>query len=168
MAPAPAPASGECQTVEQLMAATPSLSRLATLSHNVDAPLKAQLSSREGSSFTFFAPSNAALTALLAALPDAGAEAPELVRNSTALTALLSFHFAPNGVLPAAALADGLQLQTALGSAAPPLRVRRAGGALALQGVASEAAVTQADLKTCRGIVHVVDAVLLPVPTTKQ
>jgi transforming growth factor-beta-induced protein len=157
-----------CQTIEEVLTQTPSLSRLAMLSHNVAQPLKEELSSRSGSSFTFFAPSDAAFQALLTALPDAGAEVPELVRNATAMTALLSYHFAPNSVLLAKQLSDGQQLQTALGGTIPPLRVRRAGAALSLVGVGSEAAVTQPDLKTCRGVIHVIDTVLLPVRMSER
>jgi transforming growth factor-beta-induced protein len=165
---APAAGAEPCQTVEQVLASTPSLSRLAMLSRNVAEPLKAELSSRSGSSFTFFAPSDAAFQALLTALPDAGAEVPELVRNATAMTALLSYHFAPNSVLLAKQLSDGQQLQTALGGTIPPLRVRRSGAALSLVGVGSEAAVTQPDLKTCRGVIHVIDTVLLPVRMSEK
>ena len=44
---------------------------------------------------TIFAPSNSALAALLAHLPIESGDKPELLTNSTALTALLSYHIVP-------------------------------------------------------------------------
>jgi uncharacterized surface protein with fasciclin (FAS1) repeats len=166
---AQAPAAAACKTADEVLAAAPNLSRLAQLTQNLAAaPLKADLSKRSGSSFTFFAPSDAALQTLLSALPDASTGQPELVRNSTALTALLSYHLVPGSALPASQLTDGKQLQTALGGGVPPLRVRRSGNSVVIVGVGSEAAVTQTDLMTCRGIIHVIDTVLLPVAASQE
>jgi uncharacterized surface protein with fasciclin (FAS1) repeats len=168
LAQAPAAAAGECKTADQVLASTPSLSRLSQLTQKLAAPLKADLSTRAGPAFTFFAPSDAALQMLLSALPDASAGQPELVRNTTALTALLSYHLVPGSALPASQLSDAKQLQTALGSAVPPLRVRRSGTSVAIVGVGSEAAVTQTDLVTCRGVIHIIDTVLLPVASSEK
>ncbi len=166
---AQAPAAVACKTAEEVLASIPNLSRLSQLTQNLAAaPLKADLSKRAGSNFTFFAPSDAALQTLLSALPDASSGQPELVRNSTALTALLSYHLVPGSALPASQLTDGKQLQTALGGGVPPLRVRRSGNSVVIVGVGSEAAVTQTDLKTCRGVIHVIDTVLLPVAASQE
>ena len=158
-----APPSASCRTADQVISQTPELSQLAGLLGSLSGPLRSELSTRAGNAFTFFAPSNGALASLLKMLPDARAGgAPELVRNSTALTALLSYHLVPGEALTAAQLGDGAMLRTALGGTAP-LRVRRADGSVVIVGVGSEAVVTQPDLRTCKGVIHIVDTVLLPV-----
>ena len=152
------PASSACKTVAQVVAQTPSLSALAGLASRLSPPLKAELTSRAGGEFTFFAPSDDAIQSLLAALPNGG---KALTANETALTALLSYHLVPGAALTAAELKNGQLLPTAL-KAAPPLRVRLANGGVIIMGAGSEAAVTRADIKTCHGIVHIIDTVLLP------
>ncbi len=152
-------AAPACKTVKDVLAQTPNLSALNGMAERLSAPLKAELTSKAGPAFTFFAPTDKAIQTLLASLPNAGAE---LASNQTALTALLSHHIVTGSALSASQLKDGQQLSTAL-KAVPPLRVRLVGGAVAITSVGSEAGVIQADIKTCRGIVHVIDTVLLPV-----
>jgi uncharacterized surface protein with fasciclin (FAS1) repeats len=148
-----------CKTVAQVLKQTPSLSALSGVSDRLSASLKTELTSSAGAAFTFFAPSDRAITSLLSSLPNNGAS---LVTNETALTALLSYHLVPGAALAAADLKDGQQLATAL-KGAPPLRMRLADGGVLIVAVGSEAAVVQPDIKTCRGVVHVVDTVLLPI-----
>lgn len=156
--------SSPCKSVAEVLQQTPNLSALAGLSNRLDAPLKTELASRAGSSFTFFAPSDEAIKSLLAGLPDGG---KDLATNATALTALLSYHVVPGAALTAAQLKDGQKLQTAL-KGVPPLRVRLENGGVIVVAVGSEAAVTKADIKTCRGVIHVVDTVLLPIMGTGE
>ncbi len=157
-----------CKSALEVLQATPQLSRLASLAGGAAPSLTGALQQRSGSAFTLFAPSNGALEALLRALPDAGAPTPELVRNQTLLTNLLAYHVAPGAALAAADLRDGQQLQTLLGSAVPPLAVAKAGGSVTIRAVASQATVVQPDLRSCTGVIHVVDSVLLPVQPGAQ
>ena len=149
-----------CPTAAELLASTPGFSLLSGLVSSLSAPFQLQLHARL-SAYTFFAPTDHAVMTLLAALPDAG-PAPELVRNSTLLTALLSYHFIPGAIMADAQLSDGQVLSTALGGNST-LRVHRAHGGLLLGGVGSLAAATDASSKTCSGVIHPIDTVLLPV-----
>jgi uncharacterized surface protein with fasciclin (FAS1) repeats len=151
-------AAGPCKTVAEVLKQSPNLSALNGVAGRLSPPLKAELSSKAGGAFTFFAPSDTAIQSLLSSLPNGG---KDLVSNETALTALLSYHLVPGAAVMAADLKDGQQLSTAL-KGVPPLRVRLANGGVLIIGVGSEASVTQADIKTCRGVVHVIDTVLLP------
>ncbi len=148
-----------CKTVADVLKQTASLSALSSASDRLSAPLKAELTSSAGGAFTFFAPSDTAIRTLLASLPGGGAS---LLSNETALTALLSYHLVSGAALAAADLKDGQQLATAL-KGVPPLRVRLADGGVLIVAVGSEAAVVQPNIKTCRGVVHVIDTVLLPI-----
>ena len=159
-----AAAAASCKSVAEVLSSTPELSTLSRLSGAVSPRLVAALSDKSDK-LTLFAPSNKALQSLLASLPDAGGEAPELVRNVTVLTALLSYHVVPGVALSSAQLTDGAAVPTALGAGVPPLRVRLSAPSkqALLIAAGSEAAVVKPDLTACNGVVHVVDTVLLPV-----
>ena len=159
-----AAAAAGCKSVAEVLSSTPELSTLSRLSGAVSPRLVAALSDKSDK-LTLFAPSNKALQSLLASLPDAGGEAPELVRNVTVLTALLSYHVVPGVALSSTQLTDGAALPTALGAGVPPLRVRLGAPSkqVLLIAAGSEAAVVKPDLTACNGVVHVVDTVLLPV-----
>ena len=89
---------------------------------------------------------------------------PELLtNNATALTALISYHLIPGAALTAAQLQNGQQLKTALGGSIPPLKVTKSADGVLIQAVGSEAAVVRADIRTCRGVIHIIDTVLIPV-----
>ena len=164
-AAAPPAGAGACKTVYDVLQQTPSLSALNGVASRLAESLKAELDSKAGAAFTFFAPSDAAIRSLLAALPAGG---KGLVGNETALTALLSYHLVPGAALTAADLKNDQQLPTAL-RGAPPLRVRRADGGVLIVAVGSEAAVTQpSDIRTCRGVMHVIDTVLLPLTGSEE
>jgi len=157
-APSAAP-GGSCKSAAEVIAATPELSQLGGLAGKASPQLLSELTSKSGPAFTLFAPSNAALQTLTASLGS-----PEmLTNNATALTALLSYHLVPGAALTAAQLSDGQQLKTALGGPTPPLIVRKSEQGVLIQGVGSEAAVVKPDLRTCRGVIHVVETVLIPV-----
>ena len=97
------------------------------------------------------------LLPLLASPPNAPAG------DSDLLNALLSYHLIPGAVLTAAQLRTGQMLPTALEGYS--LRVLNIEGHVRLFGVGSEAVVTAADIPVCGGIVHIVDTVLVPVPS---
>ena len=158
-----------CESAAAVLAANPATSTLASLAGALSPALGAELKSTAGAPFTLFAPSNAAIQSLLASLPPGpGGGPPELVRNATALTALISYHVVPGAALTANQLTDGQLLTTALGTAVPPLRVRKTGNDVVIVGVGSEAAVITPDLRTCRGVIHIIDTVLLPVMAGAQ
>jgi len=100
--------------------------------------------------FTIFAPTNAAF----AALPAGTVESLLLPENKDKLTGILTYHVVSGSVL-AADLSDGQVVPTLNGQ---ELKVSIAGGKVTING----ATVTAADLSGSNGVVHVVDAVLLP------
>jgi transforming growth factor-beta-induced protein len=99
--------------------------------------------------FTVFAPTNAAFDALPAGTLEA------LLADIPALTEILTFHVVP-GRITAADLAEGKEVVTLEGR---KLRFSLEGGAK-VNGVN----ITATDIETSNGIIHVIDAVLIPVP----
>ena len=159
LAAAPAAAPGQCKSAAEVVAAEPELSQLGSLVMKLTPKLQGALKSKAGADFTLFAPSNAAIQALVSSLSK-----PELLTgNMTALTALLSYHLVPGAALTAAQLSDGQELKTALGGPTPPLVVRKSDQGVLIQAVGSEAAVIKPDLRTCHGVIHVIDTVLIPI-----
>lgn len=104
--------------------------------------------------FTVFVPSDSAF----AALPPA--ERERVFANNTALRQLLLYHAVPEYLL-AADLRGRSTVTTALGE---PLRLEQRDGALWLNGYAR---VVASDQLASNGVVHMVDAVLLP-PQVRQ
>ncbi len=100
--------------------------------------------------FTVFAPTNAAFSALPAGTVD-GLLKPE---SKAALTKILTYHVVA-GAVKAADLKDGQKLKTLQGE---ELTVSIKGGKVMING----ANVTAADLVGTNGVVHVIDAVLMP------
>jgi uncharacterized surface protein with fasciclin (FAS1) repeats len=104
---------------------------------------------REGPE-TVFAPTDEAF----AALPEGKLD--ELLADPEgALTQLLLHHVVP-GAVRSADLTDGIKLQTREGT---PLRVSVVGDSI----MVDNANLVGADIETANGVVHVIDAVLLPV-----
>jgi uncharacterized surface protein with fasciclin (FAS1) repeats len=104
---------------------------------------------------TFFAPTNTAIEAALAQL---GITPEELLGDQRRLTAILFYHIV-NGQFSSEALAA----QTAAYGTFvtnTPLIISGEGGAVSVGG----ANVTQADIPAANGVIHVIDAVLLPTP----
>jgi len=99
--------------------------------------------------FTVFAPTDAAFAALDGATLEAALADPQGL-----LTTVLTYHVM-NGVADTGNLSDGLRLSTLQGS-----NVEfsfRDGGAFI-----NDAQITVTDIRTQNGVVHVIDAVLLP------
>ncbi len=139
------PAGTTSQMISGLAAANPNLSTLATALRvaGLDSTLAA------GGPFTVFAPTNAAF----AALPPATLNS--LLANPTQLAQVLLFHVASGQVL-SSQLTNG-QNVTTLRAGARPLVVNLTGG-VRIDG----ANVVAADVRGLNGVVHVIDAVLLP------
>jgi uncharacterized surface protein with fasciclin (FAS1) repeats len=100
--------------------------------------------------FTVFAPTNAAFAALPAGTVD-GLLKPE---SKDALTKILTYHVVA-GAVKAADLKDGQKVKTLQGE---ELTVSIKEGKVMING----ANVTAADLTGSNGVVHVIDAVLMP------
>lgn len=133
------------QTLSGLAASNANLSTLATALRltGLDATLAA------GGPFTVFAPTNAAFAAVPAATLNS------LLANPTQLAQVLLFHVASGQVL-STQLTNG-QAITTLRAGARTLPVSLTGGAK-IDG----ANVVAADVRGLNGVVHVIDAVLLP------
>jgi uncharacterized surface protein with fasciclin (FAS1) repeats len=103
--------------------------------------------------FTVFAPTDAAFDAFEAANPGvlAGLSTEEL-------TAVLTYHVIAGEVL-ASALVEGGVAMTVAGS---PVAFELEGGATIVGGDGTSAAITMTDIEASNGVIHVIDAVLLP------
>jgi uncharacterized surface protein with fasciclin (FAS1) repeats len=100
--------------------------------------------------FTVFAPTDAAF----AALPAGTVEA--LLADKPTLTAILTYHVVPGRITSADLIqSGGAQPATVQGQA---LTIRVEGGAVRVDG----ARVTTADIEASNGVIHVIDAVVLP------
>lgn len=100
--------------------------------------------------FTVFAPTNAAFNALPAGTVD-GLLKPEMKAD---LTSILTYHVVP-GAVKAADLKDGQKIKTVQGA---ELTVSIKEGKVMIDG----ANVTAADLVASNGVIHVIDAVVMP------
>ena len=97
--------------------------------------------------FTVFAPTDAAF----AALPEGTVEA--LLADIPTLTAILTYHVVPGAVM-SGDLADGMTAATVNGQEV----TFGVGSAVTVDG----ANVIQADIEASNGVIHVIDAVILP------
>lgn len=133
------------QTISGLAAANPNLTTLATALRltGLDATLAA------GGPFTVFAPTDAAFAALPAGTLNT------LIANPAQLAQALLFHVA-NGQVLSTQLTNGQNITT-LRTGARPLVINLTGGAKV-----DNANVVGADVRALNGVVHVIDAVLLP------
>jgi uncharacterized surface protein with fasciclin (FAS1) repeats len=134
------------QTIVDLAVATDDLSTLVSLVTEADL---AETLSGEGP-FTVFAPTNAAFEAV----PAETLQSLQQEENREQLVGVLTYHVVP-GTLRAADLSDGQELTTVNGAT---LTVSIDGGTVRVGG----AAVTTADVEASNGVVHIIDAVLLP------
>ena len=104
--------------------------------------------------FTVFAPTDAAF----AALPEGTLQSLLEPENQDQLTGILTYHVVPAEV-PATEVMPG-DVQTVNGA---DLAVMVEDGTVLLEdGQGNEAMVTQTDIEASNGIIHVIDAVLLP------
>jgi uncharacterized surface protein with fasciclin (FAS1) repeats len=134
------------QTIVDLAVATPELSTLVSAVQAAD--LVETLSS-EGP-FTVFAPTNDAF----AALPAGTLDSLLLPENKQQLTDILTYHVVAGKVM-SSDLSDGQVITTVNGAT---LTVSIADGVVKV----GDATVTTADVEASNGVVHVIDAVLLP------
>jgi len=105
--------------------------------------------------YTVFAPTNAAF----GKLPKGTVATLIKPENKGALTKILTYHVVP-GKLNAAQLIDGQTLFTVEGE---PLRVRKASGkVMIIDAKGNTSTVTIADVNQSNGVIHVVNAVLMP------
>lgn len=105
--------------------------------------------------FTVFAPTNAAFGRLPAGTVD-NLVKPE---NKGALTKILTYHVVP-GRLEASDLTDGRKLKTVEGE---ELTVRRSGDTvMIIDAKGNSSTVTISNVNQSNGVIHVVDAVLMP------
>ena len=117
-------------------------------------PAIIELLSNPDANVTVFAPTDAAFTVALEAL---GVTAEELLGNTELLNQVLMVHVVPGRFDAAAVTAlDGALLGTRLNETA--LAVRLDGESVRI----NDATVVAADVAASNGIVHVIDAVLLP------
>ena len=100
--------------------------------------------------FTVFAPTNEAFEAL----PEGTLETLLKPENKDKLTAVLTYHVVP-GETASTDLSDGMQVATVEGSDA---EIMLQDGSAMIQG----AKVVTPDVKASNGIVHIIDAVILP------
>jgi len=108
--------------------------------------------------FTVFAPTDAAFEAAFEAL---GITAEELLSDTETLTAILTYHVLPQEAdSQLVATLDGQEVPTVQGEA---VLITVEGG----QVMVNDATVVSADLQAENGIVHVINAVLLP-PTVAE
>ena len=98
--------------------------------------------------FTVFAPTDAAFAALPAGTLDA------VLADAQLLNSILTYHVA-GGYVVSSDLSDGMEITTLNGA---PVYVMIDGGMVMI----NNALVTVADISTENGVVHVIDAVLLP------
>ncbi len=138
------------QDIVELAQGTPDLSIL------VDALVEAGLvTTLQGDGpFTVFAPTNAAFQALLA---DLGVTAEELLARDD-LGDILTYHVVPTEAF-STDLSDGQMLMTVEGSM---LEVDINGSTISLIGETNTVTVTTPNIDASNGVVHLIDAVLLP------
>ena len=106
-------------------------------------------------SFTVFAPTDAAFEML----PDGALEFLLMEANQDSLAAILNYHVVPGDTM-AADLMDGMMLPTL--SEGDSLFIRIMGETVMVNG----AMITMADMEASNGVVHVIDAVLMPPAAT--
>ncbi len=101
--------------------------------------------------FTVFAPTDDAF----AALPEGTLDSLLQEENRDQLVAILTFHVVPGRVMSGDAAGQTVELETVQGQA---LTVDGTGDGVTVEG----ASVVQADVEADNGVIHVIDAVLLP------
>ena len=118
----------------------------------------------EGEPYTFFAPNNDAMSALTAEL---GESSDAVEKNFSLLSALVKYHIVPGEAVMSFVLQDGDTLNTSLADAPPLFILKNDTGCVFVSAPNVNASVVRPDIITCHGVMHVVDAVLLPNETAK-
>jgi transforming growth factor-beta-induced protein len=98
---------------------------------------------------TLFAPTNAAFAALPAN------QLQTLLNNTTAIANVMQYHLVADAVVAA----DLVRLGQALSTSSQPLQITVADDGIVL---VNNARIIQADIVTTNGVIHLIDAVLLP------
>jgi len=101
--------------------------------------------------FTVFAPTDEAF----ARLPEGTVDSLLQPENRDRLVALLTYHVVPGKVLSSDLAGQEMEVATAQGS---PVSIDATDGAVKVD----EATVTQADIETDNGVIHVIDMVIMP------
>ena len=149
-APAAAPEDTGSETIAEIVQGDEEFS---TLLDAVGAAGLAETLSGDGP-YTVFAPTDAAF----AALPKGTLESLLEPENQDQLTGILTYHVVPAEV-PAADVMPG-DVPTINGA---QLTVSVEDGTVTIEdGQGNEATVTQTDIEAANGVIHVIDAVLLP------
>lgn len=143
VSPSPTPAPSDIVTIA---AGNPDFSTLVTALQAADLVGALQA---EGP-FTVFAPTNDAF----AALPEGTLESLLLPENQAELVRILTYHVVP-AAAPSSALSSGQQVTTLEGS---PVTVTIENGVIKI----NDATVITPDIEAANGIIHVIDAVLIP------
>ena len=148
---AAAPAVAAAETIVDIAAGNEDFSTLVAA---VQAAGLVETLSGEGP-FTVFAPTNDAF----AALPEGTVETLLLPENLEQLQAVLTYHVVPGSVLAAdvvALAADGQAMVETVNGAEITVTVE--GGTV----MVNDATVTATDITADNGVIHVIDAVILP------
>ncbi|PSC69070.1 beta-Ig-H3 fasciclin [Micractinium conductrix] len=157
-------AAAQPQTKKTLVQAVQDNAQLAGLAGVVstiadsDPSIIETLNSFEG---TVFAPNNAAFVAAAEAAAASGIDL-----DAATLTDILKYHLVAVPTL-SGELKDGQVLPTVQGK---DLKVKFVDGAAVIEGIGSSAKVVRPDIKVGKTVVHIVDAVLLPLvlPTPEE
>jgi transforming growth factor-beta-induced protein len=146
-----------CMDILEFTEMTPNLTTLYTALEAAPMLLPELLNFTEDPTgmFTLFAPDDAAFDML----PQEPLMA--LLQNPEALDFILSLHVVP-GIITAADLMDGDVLQTLNGLNLTVSVALDGTISLTAPGEGEIAVITAADLPLCNGIVHIIDAVLIP------
>ncbi len=139
------------QSITELAADNPNLSTLvaALQAADLDETLAAT-----GTNYTVFAPTNDAFDALLNTL---GVTQDELLADNDMLTQVLTYHVVPNAVVRSNEIPYGSNIETVNGQGFTIDNNNVITGANG--GTAN---IVQPDITATNGVVHVIDAVLLP------
>jgi uncharacterized surface protein with fasciclin (FAS1) repeats len=111
---------------------------------------------QNNTSYTLFAPNNAAFVAALAEL---GLTKDQLFASKSLLNAILTYHLLP-GKIKSGDILLNTPLKTVSG---PTLSVDKVAGSLTItDGLKRTSRIIQIDLEARNGVVHIIDKVLLP------
>jgi len=140
----------ESQTIAEIATGNPEFSTLVAALGAAD--LVGPFDSCDDAKTTVFAPTNAAFAAALTSL---GMTADELLADKELLTSVLTYHVVA-GAVDAATVVTLTKATTLNGK---DITIAVVDGKVVLNGNVN---VTTTDIKACNGIIHVIDAVLLP------
>ncbi len=146
-----APSAGDpTKTIAEIASSDPQFSTLVAALGAAD--LVGPFDSCDDAKTTVFAPTNDAFAAALTAL---GMTAEQLLAQKQLLTSVLTYHVVAGEVNAAAVV--GLTEATTLNGA--KIKIKVVDGSVFLNDTVK---VTATDIQACNGIIHVIDAVLLP------